>query len=230
MAASHTDETRRRLLSESYRRLRPDAHVAFVDESYVVPEVAHGAHTFYIATAYVSPVRLHQPVRDDLGSIVGGSYWHTSEAHAAGDAETIHELCRYLAAAEEDEAFLLAVQSPIEDAPGGDELAREACLTALLGNLHEGQLTPRPSLVVAEERRHQGQRARDLRTIKTMRQAQVIGQMQVTFTSPSVEPLLWVPDIVAFAQSHLERGSDAGYAVPLAPLLRVVPVEKSNPR
>ena len=54
--------------------------------------------------------------------------------------------------------------------------------------------------------------------------------MQVTFTSPSVEPLLWVPDIVAFAQSHLERGSDAGYAVPLAPLLRVVPVEKSNPR
>lgn len=59
-----------------------------------------------------------------------------------------------------------------------------------------------------------------------MRQAQVIGQMQVTFTSPSVEPLLWVPDIVAFAQSHLERGSDAGYAVPLAPLLRVVPVEQ----
>ena len=52
----------------------------------------------------------------------------------------------------------------------------------------------------------------------------------LTFTSPSVEPLLWVPDIVAFAQSHLERGSDAGYAVPLAPLLRVVPVEKSNPR
>ena len=68
-------------------------------------------------------------------------------------------------------------------------------------------------------------------TIPTLlTQAQVIGQMQVTFTLPSVEPLLWVPDIVAFAQSHLERGSDAGYAVPLAPLLRVVPVEKSNPR
>ena len=217
MAASHTDETRQRLLSDSYRRLQPDAHVAFVDESYVVPEIAHGARTFYIATAYVSPVRLHQAVRDDLGSIIGGSYWHTSEAHAAGDAETIHELCRYLAAAEDDEAFLLAVQSPIEDAPGSDELAREACLTALLGNLHEGQLTPRPSLVVAEERRHQGQRARDLRTVKMMRQAQLIGQMQVTFTSPSVEHLLWVPDIVAFAQSHHERGSDAAYVAPLEP-------------
>lgn len=103
-------------------------------------------------------------------------------------------------------------------------------LDGATGEPAEGQLTPRPSLVVAEERRHQGQRARDLRTVKTMRQAQVIGQMQVTFTSPSVEPLLWVPDIVAFAQSHHERGSDAGYAVPLAPLLRVVPVEKSNPR
>jgi len=230
MAASHTDETRRRLLSDAYRRLRPEAHVAFVDESYVVPDVAHGARTFYIATAYVSPVRLHQPVRDDLGAIVDGSYWHTSEAHAAGRTATIHELCEYLAGAEDDEAFLLAVQSPIEDAPSGDELAREACLTALLASLHEGQLTPRPSLVVAEERRHQGQRARDLRTIKSMRQAQLIGQMQVMFTSPAVESLLWVPDIVAFAQSHHERGSNAGYVSPLEPLLRVVPVERSNPR
>ena len=56
-----------------------------------------------------------------------------------------------------------------------------------------------------------------------MRQAQVIGQMQVTSTSPSVEPLLWVPDIVSFAQNHRERGIDTRYSEKLEPLLRVIP-------
>ncbi|GAB2550514.1 hypothetical protein GCM10027033_03980 [Leucobacter ruminantium] len=42
------------------------------------------------------------------------------------------------------------------------------------------------------------------------------------FTSPAVETLLWVPDIVSFAQNHKERGSNIGYVAPLEPLLRII--------
>lgn len=230
MASPLINDTRLKLLQDAYQRLNEDSCVAFIDESYVIPENAHGDRTFYIATAYVAPVRLHEPVRRDLSQIVGRDYWHTSEAHLGGATETIHELCRYLAEAEEGEGFLLAIKTPIADVAGADELAREACLTSLLVTLHLGELVPHPALVVAEERRHQGQRARDLRTIKNIRRTGLIGQTQVIFTSPSVERLLWVPDIVSFAQSHYERGSSTGYVAPLQSLLRIIDVEKSNPR
>lgn len=222
MVASEIQATRLRLLQDAYRRLGADTHVAFVDESYVVPEVAHGGRTFYIATAYVSPVRLHEPVRRDLFEIVGGTYWHTNEAHGSGKARKIRELCEYLAEAEADESFLLAVKSPIEVMADGDERAREVCLTALLEALHRGDVSQRPSLVIAEERHHQRQRARDQRTVRSARRAQRIGQTQVLFTSPAVETLLWVPDIVSFAQNHKERGSNIGYVAPLEPLLRII--------
>jgi len=46
--------------------------------------------------------------------------------------------------------------------------------------------------------------------------------MQVLFTSPAVETLLWVPDNVSFAQNHRERGSSTGCITPLAPLLNII--------
>ena len=223
MAPSHMDETRRRLLSSAYERLKDDSFVAFVDESYVVPENARGAKTFYIATAYVAPVGVHEGVRSDLAHIVDGTYWHTTEAHAAGDSEKIHELCAYISEAGPDEGFLLAIKSPVDEGNDADEDARVACLTALLSQLHLGTLVPRPALVVAEERKHQGQRAKDMRTVKAIRRDGLIGNMQVMFTSPSIESLLWVPDIVSFAQNHRERGIDTKYSEKLEPLLRMIP-------
>lgn len=153
---------------------------------------------------------------------MGGTYWHTNEAHASGQAHKIREFCEYLAESDEREALLLAVKSPIEDVKGSDEFAREACLETLLEAMHRGTTSPRPALIIAEERRHQGQRARDQRTVKNLRRTGAIGQTQVLFTSPSAETLLWVPDIVAFAQSHKERGSNAGYVEPLEQLLSII--------
>lgn len=223
MTPSRMDETRRRLLGSAYERLKDDSFVAFVDESYVVPENAHGSKTFYIATAYVAPVGIHEDVRADLAHIVDGDYWHTTEAHTAGNSEKIHELCAYISEAGPDEGFLLAIKSPMGEGGEADEEARVACLTALLSQLHSGTMVPRPALVVIEERRHQGQRAKDAKTIKAIRRDGLIGNMVVVFTSPSIESLLWVPDIVSFAQNHRERGIDTNYAEKLIPLLHVIP-------
>lgn len=224
MAQSRTNETQRLIVESAYKRLKDDAFVAFVDESYVAPENAHGSKTFYIATAYVAQVKVHAGVRSDRNVIVGGTYWHTSESHAAGDSAKIQELCKYISDAGESEAFLLAIKTPIANVANTDEKAREECLTALLSQLHLGQLVPRPQLVVAEERRHGGQRNADERTIKAIRRQNLIGTMRVLFTSSSVESLLWVPDIVSFAQNHSERGIDTGYVEELEEMLHIIPV------
>jgi len=223
MSKSRELSTKKTLLENAYSRLGGGSYVAFVDESYVIPEISNENASFYILTAYIAPVRLHSAVRDDLVAIVDDEYWHTTEAHVAGKGELIHDLCRYISEGGDDEAILIALKAPISDSVDGDEEARKACFASLLGELHSGARVPRTQLVVVEERRHQGQRAADVKAVKDIRATGAIGQIVVHFTSPSVERLLWVPDIVSFAQNHKERGVPSGYAAHLDGYIEVIP-------
>jgi len=202
---SHID-TKRQLLARAYASCK-STHVAFIDESYVIPKHAD-AVSFYYAAAYVAPMSAHADIRAELVDIVGGTYWHSTEAHQDEDRRpVIHELCAYVGAGDDSEYVVLAVRSPIDVDDKDGEVARALCLNALLSDLYSRGV----ALSVVEERRHTKQRNRDEIIVKDLRRANGIGRMQVHFTTPSIEPLLWVPDVVAFAQSHETRGNDFGY-------------------
>ena len=214
-------DTKRQLLTRAYQDCK-STHVAFVDESAVVPNIATG-HSYYFACAYVAPVILHQSIREALIDIAGGDYWHTSEAHRdESQRATIHDLCKYIGEGADDEGVLIAARRPIRhDDPDG-ELAREACLSVLLSALHAGEAFGPVALTVLEERRRTSQRNRDESTIKRLRTSDSIGRIQTHFTTPSIEPLLWVPDFVAFAQGLRERRMDFDYIDHCADKVRIL--------
>ena len=215
------------LLARAYASCK-SGQVAFIDESYVIPKHA-GTVSFYYAAAYVAPKSMHATIRQDLIDLVGGTYWHSTEAHRVEDRRPIiHDLCAYVGRGDDSEYVLLAVRSPIAEDDMDGESARALCLNALLGALHSRGV----SLAVVEERRHVKQRNRDESIVRDLRRAGEIGGMQVHFTTPSIEPLLWVPDVVAFAKSQDTRGNAFGYIEGCAHklfMLEVDPPEKQQP-
>lgn len=211
MNRPHEAETKRTLLHSKYSRYAKNGNVAFVDESYVSYSNAHGGKTFYLLSAYILPFADINAVRDEFTSRVSGYYWHTNEAHRNNEQEKIRELCECIAAGGSNERNIVAFLSPIEDIADGEELAREQSFRGLLAALQPNGTQVIPRLLVCEERRHQKQRSRDARTVKILRSEGLLQGTETHFTSPSVEPLLWIPDIVAFAQNHWERGIQSGY-------------------
>lgn len=158
-------------------------------------------------TAYVVPTRLHKPIRDDLASIVGGGFWHTTEAHRDPALRPkVEALCEYVAEGSDDERIVVAVRVPIAADDQNAEEARALCFTALLGALVA--LEPRVALVVFEERRYQAQRNRDAATITRARGISAAMRVLPVFpASPADESLLWLPDVISFASYQQHGGT-----------------------
>lgn len=229
MSNSRESETKRRLLQDKYSRYAQNGDVAFIDESYESSANARGGKTFYLLSAFVVPFVELSGVRDGITSLVGGNYWHTNEAHRSGEQEKVRELCNYIADGGETERVITTILTPIPEATGGDELAREQSFRGLLTALQQEDVRAAPRLYVFEERHHQHQRARDATTIKTLRREGLLKGSETHFTSPSIESLLWIPDIVAFAQNHRERGISSGYAEVLEECVSLITVNKATP-
>jgi len=71
------------------------------------------------------------------------------------------------------------------------------------------------SLVIFEERKHQSDRNFDAQIIARARTASRISRsLHVMPMSPSVEPLLWLPDVVSFAVNHWLSGRERSYIKP----------------
>lgn len=206
------------------------SHVAFIDESYLSPSLQLGqfkgniADTFYVTTAYLVPCSKHEDIRADLASIVGGYFWHTTQAHQKGDHEQIEKLCTYIAEGGfADEHMIVSVKRPVDPSDGDAEIARAECLGSLLAVFEKGTLAPAVSLMVYEERKYQKQRNADERLIKSLRADRTIARNTRVFAaSPSYERLLWLPDIVAFAEYHRQTNSQFRYGDPFADQIRYI--------
>lgn len=198
-------------LTACYRSVPSGERVAFVDEAYRLPnECRPGEKPFYALAAVLLTIDDHATIRADLRSIVGGNWWHTVDAQQTqGGLPKIEALTDYLA--DYRDPCVLAVCHT----PGPDDQAigmRAVSLSALLAALgsqvpspgagpgegHQRVVPSQVKMIVLERQNRHQDTDRDLYTIKQARQSGVIDRhFPVMHVSPSIENLLWLPDLVS---------------------------------
>ncbi|MET3862656.1 hypothetical protein ABIE38_003602, partial [Dietzia sp. 2505] len=196
-------------LTARYRSLPSGEQVAFVDEAYRLPnDCRAGEKPFYALAAVLLTIDDHPNVRADLRRIVGGNWWHTVDAQQTKDElPKIEALTDYLA--DYRDPCVLAVchtPGPDDQAIGMRAVSLSALLAALgsqaaglgAGEGHQ-RVVPAQAKMIVLERQHRHQDTdRDLHTIKQARQSGLIGRhFPVMHVSPSIENLLWLPDLVS---------------------------------
>ena len=192
-----------KLLQASYRGLRDEASVAFVDEAYRLhSECRSNEQPFYALAAVVLTVSIHDVARTDLRNIVEGDWWHTVEAQQSLQGRRrIQAMTEYLAAYKDP--CVLSVQHTPQTHESPKEM-RAASLSALLaavgGNMQPpaGITLPETDMIVFEKQQHRADTQRDLHTLKGARAAGHIDRhYRAHHVSPAIEPLLWLPDLVS---------------------------------
>lgn len=199
------------LLHAKYEAFKSDP-IAFIDETYRADE--HGEPPFYVLSAVILDPDVRDGTRTQIRTIVGGSYWHTTEAiqDEKGQATT-RELIAFLARYQDP--CIVAVREDI-GAHETVEAMRAHCLATLMTALATGgDSWPRVQLAIPEERRHKKDQDRDQHTARQARSAGLVSRhFQIFHTSPALEPLLWLPDLVCTAYRRLVTHQDS-YADPL---------------
>ncbi|WP_348542358.1 hypothetical protein [Dietzia kunjamensis] len=231
-------------LTARYRSLAGGELVAFVDEAYRLPnDCRPGEKPFYALAAVLLAIDDHAGIRADLHRIVGGNWWHTVEAQQAHDGlPKIEALTDYLA--DYRDPCVLAVCHT----PGPDDQAigmRAVSLSALLAALgsqapppgvgavedHQRAVPSQVKMVVLERQYRHQDTDRDLYTIKQARQSGVIGRhFPVMHVSPSIENLLWLPDLVSHTyRRYITHDEDLVTRLDGQTVTIEMPANKSDP-
>ncbi|WP_216915245.1 hypothetical protein [Nocardia noduli] len=189
-----------RIVEDAYGRTR--GPVAYLDESYQVPDpVVAPKETFYIFTAVLVASDQRDELRNGLLEIAGSPKWHTTKELLgdSGRAKT-REMLKFLG--EGSETCIIAFQVPVENDDYDGEIARRACYRGLAVELVTGGAGAWDpvDLILLEERNQLNFRAKDKRNHAELISEKRIPQpTQLLQTSPGVERLLWLPDLVSSA-------------------------------
>lgn len=180
------------LLQEMLQKLysRHQGWVGFVDESYRARSDADFA--FYIAIATVLDIKKIAEYREAYYSTAGGAWWHTTDVYRDGDRQRIKDFIHVLAGHESK--FVISVQIEI----GNDSLehARRECLVQLVSKLSQLGC----DLVVYERREDGKARNADAALFSRAKRDGFLSRNTVVFAgSPSIERLLWGPDLIGWA-------------------------------
>lgn len=194
------DRAKAEIVEDAYSRT--SGQVAYLDESYQAPNrTVTESNTFYIFTAVVVHKDAMEDLREDLGDIVEGTWWHTTDAllDAVGRAKT-RRMLEYLG--EGFEACVIAHKVPVGEHDHDAEEARQVCYQALAIELAagvSGKWDP-VELLVLEERNQLNFRNKDARNHRELvSQKKVPRNTRLLQTSPKFERLLWLPDVVSAA-------------------------------
>jgi hypothetical protein len=205
---------KRDIVAEAYRRCR--GPVAYLDESYQVPDpVVAPTETFYIFTAVIVTFDQMDELREGLREIAESTWWHTTKAllREEGRAKT-REMLEFLA--EGQETCIIAFQVPLTGEDHDGEAARRACYRGLAVELAAGRENAWApvDLLVLEERNQNNFRAKD-RLNRRLNHKELISEKlipqptRLLQTSPGVERLLWLPDLVSSAYRRTLTHTDA---------------------
>lgn len=231
-------------LEASYRSLPGEERVAFVDEAYRLPnECRPGEKPFYAMTAVLLTVDEHVGIRADLRRIVDGDWWHTVDAQQTQDGpQRIEALTDYLA--DYRDPCVLSVchtPGPDDQAIGMRAVSLRALLTALGpqaplqgdGPVENRQrvIPSQAKMIVLERQTRHQDTDRDLHTIKKARQRGVIGRhLPVVHASPSIENLLWLPDLVSHTyRRYITHDEDLVTRLNGQTVTLELPANKSDP-
>lgn len=180
--------------------------MAYLDETY---RIEAGTSGYYVMSAVVIESGQRDFVRDGIKGIVGGNYWHTTDAlQTEVGRRTTCELLDYLNDPEGREVCLIAHQRRLAENDLRGEEARAACLKSLLGHLNgSGSPMGQVDLFVLEKRLNQSMVNRDAKTKDEAVQAGLVSKQARLFQiSPADEALLWLPDLVCSAYRQQVTG------------------------
>jgi hypothetical protein len=210
------------ILTKAYQ-FNGDRPVAYLDETY---EERAGASTFYVMTAAVVQADQRDYVRDDITRIAGRRYWHTTDALQSVEGRAkASELLTYLGDPNGNEVCLISRRSPIEPEDSNGEHARADCLTRLLKHLNDpSSVTGSVDLFVLETRLTRQMGNIDARTMsEAIKSGAAAPNVKLFQTSPAVEPLLWLPDLVCSAYRQLITGRRSDLYDMVADICTVLP-------
>lgn len=186
-------------LQQRYKGLPDGAVVGYVDESYRLGrDCCEGETPFYVMAAVLLRVEDHTVIREDLIGIAGEQWWHTTDRQRTPEGrQRIEAMTDYLSGYHDP--CVIAVRHT----PGPDETGRTmraTCLTALLETITRPDNpagTPATAMVVLEKQREQQDTNRDRYTIsQAVKAGRISRNLPIHFVSPTVENLLWLPDLV----------------------------------
>lgn len=212
----------------AYRTFLTSVHqqpyLAVVDESYRKPASLRQGKTrqgFYTLTATIVKNENFPVLREEFLDIT--SYWHTTEA---GKTKFAHQakfdsgnwqgniLPMLEVSHAHAETNLVTVHAKIPYTPKIAELdryvenARKECITTMMKVLTEDPQAP-TSAVIFEGRRNGTENYLDQKTLTDLKNAGIISSgLKYTFTSSSIEPVLWAADLGAWATQRFIRYDD----------------------
>ena len=208
-------------LAEAYRR-HPSALVAFIDESY---ELGHRG-TFCVMAAVVAPKARLDDLRAAVHTVVGGSYWHTTEAlRTPPGQQRALDLAELMARVVG--GCLLVHRRWVDPGDSSGDRARRQCLEVLVHTLCAGRppLAGATTLLILEQRNTRRARAYDALIVREMRKAGTIDrQTRLVQASPADEHLLWLPDLACSAFRRVIVRRDRRLIDPLRAVTHVVGV------
>lgn len=198
---------------------RTPGTVAFVDESYRAHTFA-GEQPFYLLSAVTFDPDQLDHVREVLTDIVGGLFWHTTEAFKVGRTGDIADMVGYVA--KQVGWSVVTVEATVTRDGGLDE-ARQTCLAALAREVTRGTGPDAVRLLVADKVRDEQVNATDQRTMRALRAAgDIDANVALYHGRMGAEPLLWTADVVAWAARRALAVDDGRWLAPVRDVLTVL--------
>ncbi|HEY2673772.1 MAG TPA: hypothetical protein VGJ07_25840 [Rugosimonospora sp.] len=179
--------------------------VAYVDES--MRQRRDGSGIYVLAAAMLDEAHVAD-VRETARTLGQGKRrFHWRDAMAADRRKAVAKVATL------DALHLVAVGVGLDNPR--QERARRQCIERLLWELDRCGVS-----TVWFEARKARQNADDLAAVAALRARRVLrSTMRVDFALPSVEPLVWLPDVVAGAVSSARGDGDEQFVRPLRSIL-----------
>jgi hypothetical protein len=169
---------------------RSPGAIAYLDEAY---ETTRGRKRFYIMSALIVQGGDRDRLREALVNVVGGNYWHTTSSYGSElGRRTIKEFVSFLA--QDRSTLLCVVEVNLERFHDDAEAARRHCFSAISMILDRAHGV---NLVVFERRREGAEEETDSATVRALQRKHSTRDIRFHPGTPSSEPLLWAPDVVA---------------------------------
>jgi hypothetical protein len=178
--------------------------VAFIDESYEL----HSGETFYIlASAVIHPEYLSE-TRLSLLDAYGNEAIHAAPMFQRMEYNSLRQAIAV--SAKQHDGMDVIVKAPVDAGDTRGERARRACLEFLIPLLHRNDDV---SLFVLDSLDNPMAIKRDHFVFNDLRQAGVVSRhVRQHHAFPSMEPLLGLPDILAWSfRQHVTRRDDSWF-------------------
>jgi hypothetical protein len=180
--------------------------VAYLDESFAY----ESANTFYIVAVAVIDSHQLRDTRQQLKQFYGGEALHAAPMFARGEVQTLR-LATSLASTLHD-GMDVVVCAPIDSADRYGDLARARCLRFATHKIHNDFGT---ELFVLDALSTPTQETLDRRTFSDLRKEAILSRNAVMHhCKPSREPLLGLPDILAWSYRQEHARSDRSWFDP----------------